>query len=108
MIMDASLLTRMTAGRPYPLGAVSDGLGVNFAVFSANATRVQVCVFDARGRKELRRFDLPECTDEIWHGYLPDAQPGWSTACAHTAPTTRATATASTLTSCCWTPTRAT
>ena len=76
MIMDASLLTRMTAGRPYPLGAVSDGLGVNFAVFSANATRVQVCVFDARGRKELRRFDLPECTDEIWHGYLPDAQPG--------------------------------
>ncbi|ALX84147.1 glycogen debranching enzyme GlgX [Achromobacter xylosoxidans] len=74
--MDPSLLTRMTAGQPYPLGATSDGLGVNFAVFSANATRVEVCLFDARGRKELRRFDLPECTDEIWHGYLPDAQPG--------------------------------
>ncbi len=74
--MDPSLLTRMTAGQPYPLGAVSDGLGVNFAVFSAHATRIEVCLFDARGRKELRRFDLPECTDEIWHGYLPDAQPG--------------------------------
>ncbi|CAB3661779.1 glycogen debranching protein GlgX [Achromobacter kerstersii] len=74
--MDPTQLTRLTTGQPYPLGAVSDGLGVNFAVFSANATRIELCVFDARARKELRRFDLPECTDEIWHGYLPDAQPG--------------------------------
>lgn len=74
--MDPSQLPRLTTGQPYPLGAVSDGLGVNFAVFSANATRIELCVFDARGRKELRRFDLPECTDEVWHGYLPDAQPG--------------------------------
>ncbi|TFL14273.1 glycogen debranching enzyme GlgX [Pusillimonas caeni] len=67
---------KLLPGRPYPLGATSDGLGVNFAVFSANATRIDLCLFDARGRKELRRLPLPECTDEIWHGYLPDAQPG--------------------------------
>ena len=46
-------------------------LGVNFAVFSTNAHRIEVCLFDSTGRKELMRFDLPECTDEIWHGYLP-------------------------------------
>lgn len=74
--MDPSQLTRITGGQPHPLGATSDGLGVNFAVFSANATRIELCLFDVKGRKELRRFDLPECTDEVWHGYLPDAQPG--------------------------------
>ncbi|APX74495.1 Glycogen debranching enzyme [Achromobacter insolitus] len=74
--MDPTQFTRISGGQPHPLGAVSDGLGVNFAVFSANATRIELCLFDARGRKELRRFDLPECTDEIWHGYLPDAHPG--------------------------------
>lgn len=68
--------SRLTAGRPYPLGASSDGLGVNFAVFSANATRMQLCIFDASGRKELQRLDFPECTDEVWHGYLPGARPG--------------------------------
>ena len=63
-------------GRPFPLGATWDGLGVNFAVFSANATRVEVCLFDNDGNTETERFDLPEYTDEVWHGYLPDAQPG--------------------------------
>ncbi|HYG43730.1 MAG TPA: glycogen debranching protein GlgX [Bordetella sp.] len=67
---------QLASGSPYPLGAVSDGLGVNFAVFSANATRIELCLFDDRGRKELCRLALPECTDEVWHGYLPDAQPG--------------------------------
>jgi len=66
----------LAAGRPFPLGATSDGLGVNFAVFSANATRMQLCLFDASGRKELQRLDFPECTNEIWHGYLPGARPG--------------------------------
>lgn len=66
----------LSAGRPYPLGANHDGLGVNFALFSANATRVDLCLFDANGRKEMRRVALPECTDEVWHGYLPDAEPG--------------------------------
>ena len=63
-------------GRPFPLGATWDGLGVNFAVFSANATRIEVCLFDNDGNTETERFDLPEYTDEVWHGYLPDAQPG--------------------------------
>ncbi|SSW66888.1 glycogen debranching protein GlgX [Achromobacter agilis] len=74
--MDPNPSMRIQGGQPYPLGAASDGLGVNFAVFSANATRIELCLFDTKGRKELRRFDLPECTDEIWHGYLPDASPG--------------------------------
>jgi len=63
-------------GRPYPLGATWDGKGVNFALFSANAERVELCLFDARGRRELQRIPLPEYTDEVWHGYLPDARPG--------------------------------
>lgn len=67
---------RLSAGSPYPLGAHSDGLGVNFAVFSAHAQKIEICIFDERGRNELRRYPLPECTDEIWHGYLPDARPG--------------------------------
>ena len=66
----------MREGRPFPLGATWDGLGVNFAVFSANATRIEVCLFDNDGNTETERFDLPEYTDEVWHGYLPDAQPG--------------------------------
>jgi isoamylase len=63
-------------GHPFPLGATWDGLGVNFAIFSANATRVEVCLFDNDGHTELERIDLPEYTDEVWHGYLPDAHPG--------------------------------
>lgn len=67
---------RLLPGAAYPLGATWDGLGVNFAVFSANAQRIDLCLFDDSGRKELARMPLPECTDEIWHGYLPDAGPG--------------------------------
>ncbi len=63
-------------GRPFPLGATWDGLGVNFALFSAHATRVELCLFDERGERELERIDLPEYTDEVWHGYLPNARPG--------------------------------
>jgi len=67
---------RIQPGRPTPLGAVWDGLGVNFAVFSANATRIQLCLFDHSGRHEIGRYDLQECTDEVFHGYLPDVGPG--------------------------------
>jgi glycogen operon protein len=49
---------------------------VNFAVFSAHAERIEICLFNANGRREIARYDLPECTDEVWHGYLPDAGPG--------------------------------
>jgi len=68
-------MSRVREGRPYPLGASWDGLGVNFALYSRHATKVELCLFDARGR-ELERIVLPEYTDEIWHGYLPDARPG--------------------------------
>src|SRR5262245_22775646 len=67
---------RLAPGKPYPLGATWDGLGVNFAVFSANAEKVELCLFDPSGKREIARFALPECTDEVWHGYLPDGNEG--------------------------------
>ena len=66
---------RITEGRSHPLGATWDGLGVNFALFSANATKVELCLFDANGENE-ERVELPEYTDEVWHGYLPECRPG--------------------------------
>ncbi|MFC7473608.1 glycogen debranching protein GlgX [Dankookia sp. GCM10030260] len=68
--------TRIREGSPFPLGANWDGLGVNFALFSANATKVELCLFDDAGEQELERLELPEYTDEVWHGYLPEARPG--------------------------------
>jgi isoamylase len=67
---------RIREGLPYPLGATWDGLGVNFALFSANATKVELCLFDEAGETEIERIELPEYTDEVWHGYLPEARPG--------------------------------
>ena len=69
-------ISRLDAGQPFPLGANWDGLGVNFAVFSEHASRLELCVFDSTGRREVARFDLPERSEDIWHGYLPQAQPG--------------------------------
>jgi isoamylase len=63
-------------GRPYPLGATWDGEGVNFALFSENAAKVELCIFDGSGQHEVGRVALPEYTDQVWHGYLPDARPG--------------------------------
>ena len=63
-------------GRPYPPGATWDGSGVNFALFSKHAQRVELCLFDPRGRRELERIELRDRTDFIWHCYLPDARPG--------------------------------
>ena len=62
-------------GRPYPLGATFDGGGVNFALFSAHATRVELCLFSQKGR-EVERIELREHTNEVWHGYLPEIMPG--------------------------------
>jgi glycogen operon protein len=67
---------RVLPGQPDPLGATWDGKGVNFAIFSAHAERVELCLFDASGTREIARVPLPEYTDEVWHGYLPDARPG--------------------------------
>ena len=67
---------RVFPGRPYPLGATWDGHGVNFALFSANAEKVLLCLFDETGTKEIQRIAMPERTDEVWHVYLPNIQPG--------------------------------
>jgi isoamylase len=67
--------SKIKEGLPYPRGGTWDGKGTNFAVFSANATKVEVCVFDDQGEKELQRIELPEFTDQIWHGYLEGLTP---------------------------------
>ena len=68
---------RIWPGRPYPLGATFDGAGVNFALFSEYATRVELCLFSAADDpKETHRIPLREQTDQVWHCYLPDAEPG--------------------------------
>jgi len=63
-------------GSPAALGATWDGEGVNFALYSENAERVQLCIFDPQGRREVERIDVPERTDFVWHCYLPEARPG--------------------------------
>jgi isoamylase len=63
-------------GRPNPRGATWDGEGVNFALFSDGAERVELCLFDQAGRREVQRIELRECTDQVWHCYLPEARPG--------------------------------
>jgi glycogen operon protein len=67
---------RLSAGAPHPLGATWDGRGTNFALFSANAERVELCLFDNHGRREIERIALPERTEDVWHGYLNDVAPG--------------------------------
>lgn len=62
-------------GLPYPLGAQYDGNGVNFALFSSTAQKVELCLFDKNGRKE-QRIELPEYTDEVFHGYVVGLKPG--------------------------------
>src|SRR5262245_33187229 len=61
-------------GNPQPLGAVFDGAGTNFALFSEVASRVELCLFDSDGRET--RIELPERTGYVWHGYLPRVGPG--------------------------------
>lgn len=67
---------KIESGSAYPLGATWDGSGVNFALFSAHAERVELCLFDSNGRREIAKFTLPENTNQVWHGYLPYLRPG--------------------------------
>ncbi len=68
--------TRVWPGRPYPLGATWNGSGVNFALYSENATKVELCLFDSPDAdKESSRIEMPESTDLVWHCYLPDVLP---------------------------------
>jgi isoamylase len=68
--------SRISAGLPYPLGASWDGDGVNFAVFSANSSRIELCLFSADGRKEIERVDFAEREGDIWHMHLAGLTPG--------------------------------
>jgi len=64
-------------GRPSPLGAAWDGKGVNFALFSEHATKVELCLFDGAPHfQEVARLTLPEQTDYVFHGYVPRLKPG--------------------------------
>ena len=64
-------------GKPYPLGATWDGAGVNFSLFSENATGVDLCLFDwPDGKNEMARIPLREKTGQVWHIYLPELRPG--------------------------------
>ena len=68
---------RVWPGQPYPLGATWDGSGVNFALFSENATGVELCLFDAPdAATERHKIRMRERTDQVWHCYLPDVRPG--------------------------------
>jgi isoamylase len=66
----------VSRGRSYPLGATWDGSGVNFALYSEHAERVELCLFEPKGRREIERVVLVERTDFVWHCYLPEARPG--------------------------------
>lgn len=61
-------------GKPYPLGAVYDGMGTNFSIFSEVAEKVELCLIDESGSET--RVRLPEVTGFCWHGYLPEVEPG--------------------------------
>src|SRR5688500_14234450 len=68
---------RVWPGRPYPLGPTWDGSGTNFALYSENAAKVELCLFDAaESTAESARIELREYTDLVWHAFLPDVRPG--------------------------------
>src|SRR5579872_4714570 len=68
---------QITAGKPHPLGANWDGLGVNFALFSEHATKVELCLFDSiENKEEKQRIELAECDAFVWHCFIKDIKPG--------------------------------
>lgn len=67
---------RIEAGAWHKLGATPVDGGTNFALFSAHAERVELCLFDESGQTETARIALPEYTNEVWHGFLPEVAPG--------------------------------
>jgi isoamylase len=73
---ESQLATVVWRGKPYPLGATWDGEGVNFALFSENAEKVELCLFGPQGRRELQRIEMRDQTDLVWHCYLPEIRPG--------------------------------
>ncbi|MBL8566778.1 MAG: glycogen debranching protein GlgX [Hyphomicrobiaceae bacterium] len=74
--MDSIARSKLSAGRPFPLGATFEGDGVNFALYSAHAERVELCLFDLKGAIETARISLSERTGDVWHGFVPGLGPG--------------------------------
>ncbi len=74
--MSSIVTRRVREGLPHPRGACWDGKGVNFSLFSANATKVEVCLFDYAGETETDRIALPEYTDQVFHGWIEGVAPG--------------------------------
>ncbi len=70
------VISTIWPGRPYPRGAHWDGDGVNFALFSEHADKVELCLFDASGKHEIQRIELKDRSDYVWHCYLPELRPG--------------------------------
>jgi hypothetical protein len=68
--------TELWTGAPHPLGATWDGQGVNFAIYSRHADKVELCLYDDSGKRETQRIPLRERTDFVWHGYVPQPRPG--------------------------------
>jgi glycogen operon protein len=68
--------TRLDPGRPWPMGATMRDGGVNVAVFSQHAHRVELCLFDAAGSRETARIALPERSGDVWHGFIPGLAAG--------------------------------
>jgi glycogen operon protein len=73
---DATAATALLTGRAWPLGTTVDDDGVNIAVFSQHATRIELCLFDSDGRSELQRLALPARSGDVFHGHLPGAAAG--------------------------------
>lgn len=67
---------QVSSGRSFPLGATNNATGVNFALFSAHADKVELCLFDSTGEFEIQRIELPEFTDDVWHGHVEDLPVG--------------------------------
>ena len=67
---------KIEPGNAYPIGATLKDSGVNFAIFSAHAEKIELCIFDEHGQKELMRFALPQCENDIWHGFIRGAKAG--------------------------------
>ena len=67
---------KLWPGKPYPLGATWDGAGVNFSLFSENATKVELCLFDGANGGRETRIPVTALTHQVWHCYLPEVRPG--------------------------------
>ncbi|MDA8585553.1 glycogen debranching protein GlgX [Rhodobacteraceae bacterium] len=63
-------IPELSSGTPHRLGAHHDGAGVNFAIFSAHASKIELCLYSSDGKRETARIALPERTGPVWHGYL--------------------------------------